>query len=118
MTTITQVGNPPQRIAITIPANTGNGSTIAALLAAAGYAGPTPIAVKIVGKAPNAETDRAAFVVASPRPGAAIATADYTTHGQYVPAGELYYTESDTDVQSYVRSASASTVSALVLVLA
>jgi hypothetical protein len=51
-------------------------------------------------------TDRAAFTVADPRPGAAITGTDYTTHGQYVAPGEDYTSPAAGDLDSYVKAAS------------
>lgn len=118
--TVTLMGGRPGRYAITIPANSGNGSTIADLLVAAGYNGPaTGISVSIEATAPGvAYAARAAFVAASPRPGAAIAAADFTTHGEPIDAGAAYNTASDADaVGTYLRSGSASTITALAKVL-
>lgn len=121
--TVTLMGSRTSRYAITIPANSGNGSTIAALLVAAGYDGPTTgIFVSIEATAPGVTfAARAAFVAASPRPGVAltaIAAADFTTHGEPIDAGAAYSAASDADAAStYVRSATASTITALAKVL-
>jgi hypothetical protein len=117
MRSIPQMGNPPDRVAITIPTNAGTGTRLADLLAAAGYLGPAPLAIILDAKQPNSASDRAAVVLASPRRGAAIAAADFTTNGQYVAAGVSHYLASDQDAQSYARSADGNTVSALAIVL-
>jgi hypothetical protein len=105
------------RVAVTIPDNTGTGANLLALMRAAGYAGPDTCAVRILPSVPVG-TDRLAFVVANPRPnGANIAAADFATHGQYVSPGLAYDIPSDADARmSYVRSAAAATVPAVVLV--
>jgi hypothetical protein len=114
MTKVTQVGN-TYLYKITIPANTGNGATIQSLLVTAGWPLPEPIGVKICGQIP-AGTDRSAIVIASRRIGAAITATDYTTHGQYVPAGSDWYEPTDLSAVLYVRSASTSTVDATCIV--
>ena len=108
------------RYAITIPDNTGNGSTILALLQAQGFQGSRCHGVIIRPYVPGVSgAQRAAFVAACPRvTGGTIASTDFTTHGDYVAAGEAYYTPADADSSdTYVRSASGSTVSALAIVL-
>lgn len=106
------------RYAITIPDNTGNGTTIDALLTTAGYLGERA-AVYIDGIAPGiGGASRAAFMAANARPSAAIAAADFTTHGLYVPAGASYYFPIETDVlNTYLRSLTGSTFTALAYVM-
>lgn len=108
------------RYAITIPDNTGNGSTLLALLQAAGFRGDRCNGVIIRPYAPGVGgAQRAAFVAASPRiTNGAITGTDFTTHGDYYAAGEVYYLPADADsTDTYLRSASGSTVSALAVVL-
>lgn len=69
------------------------------------------LTVLILGTVPNGvspwtSSDRAAFCVASPRPGAAITGTDYTTHGQPVATGEDYTSPSAGDLDSYLMAAS------------
>jgi hypothetical protein len=99
---------------ITIPNNTGTGSRLLDLLRAAGYPGPDACAVKVAAKLSDGTTDRPAFTAATPRAnGAAIATADFTTHGQPVAAGVEYAEPSDADGSTtFVRSLSGSTIAA------
>jgi hypothetical protein len=113
----TLLGQPPVRRRITIPANTGLGASVRALLEAAGYNGD--IAAFQILATDSAGTTRSAFVVASPLPGVAAVEADFTTHGQYVPAGVDHYAPpSEGAANSLVRSASASAITAVALVLA
>lgn len=96
--------------AITIPDNTGNGSTLRALLLAGGYQGESPLAIKVLGLVP-AGTNRGAIVFATPRqPDAAITGTDYSSHGEAVAAGVDWYEPIDNAADVYVRSASGSTV--------
>ena len=62
------------------------------------------LTVLILGQLPDG-ADRVAFTVADPRPGAAITGTDYTTHGQFVPAGQDYTSPSAGDLDSYVKAA-------------
>lgn len=117
----TQVQN-KRYVAITIPATGGTGTQLSVLLAAAGYAGDCNgliIDTYLAGTAGNAGAQRPAFLVATPRAGnTAIAAADFTTHGRYIAAGQVYYDPVTTDTQlTYVQSASASTIVALAIVL-
>jgi len=101
------------RVGITIPAAGGRvrdllnaanpGSDVLAQNKAMTFLilGVVPVALT-----PWASTDRAAFVIASPRPGAAIQSSDYTTHGQPVATGEDYTSPSAGDLDSYVKAAS------------
>lgn len=116
----TQLNSVPRFYAITIPANTGDGDTLHNLLIAAGYVGSAdgPRVVTICEKIP-AGTDRAAIVLASPRLNSegkaqAITATDYSTHGRYVDAGVAWYSATDKADGVYLRSASASTVTAIV----
>ena len=104
---------------VTIPSNAGTGATLLSLIQAAGYPGPAACAIKVTAKALDATTDRAAFLVASPRtPSAAVVAADFTTHGQPVPAGVEYAEPSDTDAAaSKVRSLTAGTITAQAVVV-
>lgn len=109
------------RVAITIPANGGTGTSIATLLQTAGYVGQAN-AVVISGwlaGSGNAGTQRPAFIAATPRgPSVAITATDVTTHGEYVPAGQTYYMPVETDAtNTYVQSTTASTITALCTVL-
>ncbi len=110
-----------RRFGITIPDNTGTGSTLLALLQAAGYTGDRVSAVMLSGyQAGSGGTQRAAFVAANARvgTGTAIATTDFTTHGEYIAAGSPYYMPAEDDASlTYVRSASGSTVPAVATVL-
>lgn len=110
-----------RRFGITIPDNTGNGSTILSLLQAAGFTGDRVSAVMISGyQAGAGGTQRAAFVSANARvgTGTAIASSDFTTHGEYVAAGAPYYYPAEDDASlTYVRSATGSTVAAVATVL-
>jgi hypothetical protein len=107
-----QVGNTPMRRAITIPDNTGLGSTFRALFIAAGLTQDQTDAI-IGFKIPPRLLG---FVVANPMPGVAIQASDYTTHGQAVADIDLYYEPADLDLDSYVRSASGSAVTALAVI--
>ena len=120
------MGNPnsengvePLQVKITIPDNTGTGASIRDLLALGGFAAPERCSIEISKMAPGVSdtTERGAFVVASRRRGAAIASTDFTTHGRPVPAGEAYYAASDKSLDGYVRSTTAATVDALVIIL-
>lgn len=106
----------PFPLAVTIPANTGTGATLRSLIT-----GNIPDAtkeiwsVKILGLLPDG-TQRSALRMTSPRPGAAIAATDFTTHGRYYPAGVTVDEPSAFDLDSYVRSDSASTITAILLI--
>lgn len=102
---------------ITIPDNTSTGATIKSLLLAAGYAGPVRW-FKISGVLISDKvTPRPAITLASVGPGAtAFAEADYTTHGEAVPAGVEYISgPSDLAGETAVRSDSASTILATIV---
>lgn len=118
----TVMGNGARRFAITIPILSSNGSTIMDLLRAAGYDGPSTCVVRIHKNQPNSALARAAFVAANLRftngSSAVFAATDFTTHGQYIPAGEDYGESCDADASTtLVRSTDANTVSALAVVL-
>jgi hypothetical protein len=109
----------PFPIAVTIPANTGTGATLRSLIVAAGNV-PDPTkeiwSAKILGSLPDG-TARGALQLTSPRPGAAIAATDYTTHGRAFAAGVPVDEPSAFDLDSYVRAKdSASTITAIVLI--
>lgn len=90
------------RVGITIPAA---GQNLRKILEAANPNHSVPIiAVMILGRLPNS-TDRGAFMVADPRPGAEITETDYTVHGEPVFAGESYTSPSVGDLDSYFRAA-------------
>lgn len=116
MFNVTQVKN-VFRYAVTIPANTGNGSALRELLRTAGFQGEAS-AIFIDGLIPGvAGTARAAIMAANPRQGAAIADTDFTTHGQYIAAGRDYYQPVDADwTDTYFRTITSSTLTALVTV--
>lgn len=106
------------RAQLTIPSNAGTGAKLLTLLRAAGYLGPDTCAIKVCAKLVDGTTDRPAFLVASPRlAGTAVVAGDFTSHGQPVAAGVDYDEPADTDVDSYVRSLSASTIAAQVVVV-
>lgn len=117
MSAVAQTGNVTY-VAITIPVNGGTGSSLQALLTAAGYTGPA-VAVAIDGVLAAATgAARPAFLAATPRtPSATIAAADFTTHGRYVPAGSFFYDPTDAAPSNiYVQSATAAAIVALAIV--
>jgi hypothetical protein len=91
------------RVRVTIPQA---GATLESVLRAAlpGESIDRVLTVLILGTLPDG-TDRAAFTVADPRPGAGIQASDYTTHGQAVRVGEDYTSPSAGDLDSYVKAA-------------
>lgn len=111
---------------ITIPANTEvtrAATQLLKLLRVAGYEGPqTGVVVKILAYASDG-TSRAAFVAATPLVrsgdvgGGDLGAADFTTHGQYVPAAEDFSEPLDDLTETYLRSASGSTVAADVVAI-
>jgi hypothetical protein len=109
------------RWAITIPASGGTPATIRNLLRAAGYQGEVAgviISPWLAGTA-NAGTQRPSFMAATPR-GASLAqvATDFTTHGEYVAPGQLYYVPAeDDDNQTYVQAVANATITALCIVL-
>lgn len=105
-------------MAITIPGSaTAAGTSLAALLTAAGYAGDIRSAVISKSQPGVAGSHRAAFIVGSRRPGAAaVVAADITTHGKFITAGEEWYEPSSAAGFVNLRSADASAVPALVTV--
>lgn len=62
------------------------------------------VAVRILPRLPDG-SDRQAFTVADPLPGAAIQPTDYTTHGELVLPGEGWTTDSVGDLDAYVKAA-------------
>ena len=61
---------------------------------------------------------RPAFLVATPRSGVAIASTDFSTHGRYIAAGQVYYDPCTNDTTlTYVMATGASTIVALAVVL-
>ena len=117
----TELGAIPIQRAISIPANNANGglgATIRSLLEAAGYVVPSELTIKITANQPGVTADlaRAAFTVAGPLPAVAIATADFTSHGQTISEGIEYYEPSQRSVDLYVRSTTTSAVPALVVI--
>jgi len=119
----TQSTNAPYYVSVTIPDNTGIGATIQSLIdTALSGLDITQKAYKYVtieGYIPGAAgTQRAAIVVASKRLNAtSVVAGDYTSHGKYVPAGTAFTELSDATASVYVRSASGSTVSAVIKLL-
>lgn len=115
-TAYTLSGHKTIRCKVSIPANTGNGSTLLALLDAAGVPGVNVSSFKILATLVDGTTARSAFVVASPRPGATITGTDYSNHGQPVYEGLEYRSEpSARDAESYFRSSSSSAIDAVVV---
>lgn len=107
------------RVAISIPASGGAGATLMSLLRAAGCDG-SPTALYIDPIAPGTGgTSRLGFMAASPRQGTTVAVAgDFSTHGQYVPAGAPYYLPIERDVElTSVMSLNGSSVPALCIVM-
>ena len=116
----TELGGVPIQIAISIPANNANGglgATIRSLVDTASFRTPADTSMKISANQPGVTADvtRAAFTVASPLPGAAIATADFTANGQTISDGVEYYEPTQRTLDMYVRSTTASAVPALVI---
>lgn len=112
-------GGTPLRVSITIPGNaTVGGTSIATLSADAGCPIPNGASLRISGNAPGvAIASRGSFVVASPRPGqTACVDTDFTTHGEAIPSGADFYDPSTKSGQSFVRSTTSSTVSALLVI--
>jgi len=97
--------------------NAATGTNLLAALRTAGYIGPDECVVKIAGKV-IAGTDRALLTIATARiPTAAIAAADFTTHGQPVAAGIDYTEPSDQDAkQSYIRAPGGAIVAQAIVV--
>jgi hypothetical protein len=97
------------RVVITIPANSGNGDLISTLASLTASQQARVMAVRIHKTAPNSATARGAFHAG---PSAATWTAS-----EYIAEGE-HYTDDGAAfdaLNTYVRSASASTVSALAI---
>ena len=88
-----------RRFAISIPDSsvTAAGANLLTLLKAQGYDGPDKCVVSISGYQANSSSQRAAFVAAAGRPGAAVVAADFTTHGVYIAAGDEYSVACDKD---------------------
>ncbi len=107
--------NAPHYQAITIPANSGAGVTLRSLLTLPAFNSGV-LQVTILGKVSDG-TQRAAFRVTSPRPGAALAAGDWTTHARNVGAGEDFFVPGPGGLDAYIRSDSASTVTAIVELL-
>lgn len=121
------------RVQITIPANGGAGAQVLALITAAIGANLPSVGnasaqhtIPIIGfkisgtliSDVTGATPRPAFVIANPRiPSGTAVVSDYTTHGQSVPSGVDYISEPSVgDLLSWVQSASASTISAQVII--
>ena len=87
------------RVGITIP------TTATRLLdLLVGFNHPESVVIKIAGYT-AAGAERGAFTLANPRPGATIQDMDFTTHGQYIPAGQEYEEPCDADFRrSYLRA--------------
>lgn len=67
-------------------------------------------------------SDRAAVIIASPRRSstpetfyAALVASDFTTHGEYIPAGQEYYNPFDTDVYSGIKAVAGTVVCTVTL---
>ena len=110
------------RVAITIPANSGNAATIRSLLAAAGYSGAVSALVIsgiLAGSAGANGTARPAFQAATARsPKAALVASDISTHGQTIASG-VDYTPQDGDAGpdlTYLISCSSSAIVACCIV--
>jgi hypothetical protein len=90
------------RVGITIP---NAGANVRELLRAGapGQSFDGAMTFVLLGLVPGG-TDRGAVVLADPRPGASITGTDYTTHGQFVPAGRDYTLPSANDLASFVKS--------------
>ncbi len=124
---LTQISGHFMTYGITIPDNTGTGNTLAALLKAAGMPdyvqGQRPAVIYLDPKLAGVSgTDRPAMLVTMPRIDAAgalsaIAGTDFTTHGRLVAAGVEWYEPANLALNAYVRSNSASSISALARVL-
>ncbi len=116
------------RVVITIPAANATVSTLLnfrELMKAADVASPHPLTFRVYEYAPLSTTARAAFDVATPRNNVAIATgavprcvaADFSTHGQTVPAGVAYDFPSESDcLDSFPRANAGAPFTALCLV--
>jgi hypothetical protein len=109
-----------QRYSITIPgAATGGVVRTLVMTAAALLADRLPTAMprsfKILGDLPTGLT-RGAMIVACTRPGQAIQATDFTTHGQFVQAGDDYSEPAIDDWMSSVRMVSGVDTAAVVLV--
>lgn len=104
------LGRRERRIAITIPANTGNGSTVASLISGSLSDGENVISYRIAAKQPKSSTDRVAFDMADAADGFS------GSNVERVPAGEAYIAYGTQSASlDYVRSTDGSTVSALVV---
>jgi hypothetical protein len=99
------------RVRITIPAA---GGKLIDLIMRAVDAPREPLAIKILGRLPDF-TERGRFIVADPRPGAAIQAADYTTHGEAVEVGEDYTNPSAGDLDSYLKATDGSDITAVAI---
>lgn len=112
----------PYRVAITVQGNgtaIGDMKNIKRLIKDSDPTAPLEEirTIRIYKYAPNSTTNRAALDLATPRVGAALVASDYTTHGQEVAAGEDYDFPAEQDLaDTYPRSTTTSTVSALVLI--
>lgn len=109
----------PWRGAITIPGTgTPGGALLRDLLALALCPNPeTAMSVVIAARLPDG-TDRAAFVVASPRAGASsVVGSDFTSHGEHVDVRVEYTEPSRGDINSALRSTTASPVTAIAIVI-
>lgn len=111
-----QSSHRPLKVAITIPANTANSGKGSLLSDLIGNVGRATTNIRIAANQPAVVTNRAAFLTASPRPGAEIAATDFTTHGEYHAAGVAWEEASDAADQLYVRSNDTNSVAALAIV--
>ncbi len=97
--------------AITIPANGGTGTSVQDLLTAAGYYGEVKGYIIGAYLAGTAGTLRPAFLAATTRPGVAITATDFSTNGEYVAAGQVFYKPVERDfVHRYLQSTGGSTI--------
>jgi hypothetical protein len=110
------LGSEIRRVQVTIPIDSDVGTTVGALLRSAGFGG-APVAFKILPTLADGTTSRAAFRIASRRPGATgFAGTDYTTHGQHVAAGvECQSEPGDRDFDSAIRAAAGAAFPAVIV---
>ena len=116
MQNATILGHAPMRLAITIPGSAtaaASCQTLEQLIRAAGWRGPLTMVTVLPQKADG--SSREAFLIANPRPDAAVLVdADFTTHGEAIAAGEASRAWSEADAAGSVRSLSTSAISAVV----
>lgn len=110
---MSQSPNSPFPQSVTIPRNTNPGVTLRSLL---NLPDRSYLEVEILALVP-AGTARGAVIMSCPRPGAALANTDFTTHGRYVPAGEAHVIPGPNGLDAYVKSASNADVTAIIEVI-